>query len=84
MKIGRLGRNKKHKGISIGGEVLKWAIGHIHEISEKTGIRFITVDAYPGKVSWYESFGFVKNQHKDYGDKENVSMRYDLHNPEKE
>lgn len=46
-------------------------------------IRFITVDAYPNKVAWYESFGFVKNLHKKYDDKSNVSMRYHLHNPPK-
>ncbi len=83
IKIGRLGRDKKIKGKKIGEEILKWAIGYIQELSKRIGVRFITVDAYPNKVSWYEQFGFVKNLHRQYDKKTHVSMRYDLYNPPK-
>lgn len=81
MKIGRLGRDKKYKGV--GSFILQWAIGYIQTVSEHVGIRYITVDSYPDKIGWYKKNGFLQNQHKDYEDREHASMRYDLYNPPK-
>lgn len=83
IKLGRLGRNKKFAGQGVGSNILKWAIGYVKSLAERTGIRYITVDAYYKKVDWYQKLGFVKNLHEDYIERENVSMRYDLHNPPK-
>lgn len=83
VKIGRLGRHKKYKNIKIGGEILMWGIGYIESLSEKLGVRFVTVDAYPKLVKWYEEFGFKRNLHENYDRKINVSMRYDLYNPQR-
>ena len=81
IKIARLGRNKKYRGQKVGTNILKWAIGYILNCSQMIAIRFVTVDAYPDKVSWYEDYGFKKNEDKHYTKKtEQISMRYDLFN----
>lgn len=80
-KIARLGRDKKYKEQKVGVDILKWAIGHILEYSESVAVRFVTVDAYPNKVSWYEDFKFKRNEDKRYTKRtQHVSMRYDLFN----
>lgn len=81
VKIARIGRDKKYKEMSVGSNILKWAIGHILVCSDLMAIRFITVDSYPHRMQYYEKLGFVKNEHKTYKDRiQNVSMRYDLFN----
>ena len=83
VKIARVGRDKKYKGMKVGEKILKWAIGHILECSERVAVRFITVDSYPKRVSYYEGLGYVKNNHVKYSSNsqvQNISMRYDLFN----
>ncbi len=81
IKIARIGRDMKYRGQDIGANILKWAIGYILSCSDMIAVRFITVDAYPNKVSWYEQFGFVHNLDKKYLKYDHhVSMRYDLFN----
>lgn len=81
IKISRIGRDAKYKGQKVGEGILRWAIGYILKCSEMTAIRFVTVDAYPNKVKWYEQFGFVSNLDNRYIKKDHhVSMRYDLFN----
>lgn len=81
IKIARLGRDKKLKGEKVGTDILKWAIGYILKCSGMVAIRFVTVDAYPKRVKWYEEVGFKKNEEGHYLKKTNhVSMRYDLFN----
>ena len=83
VKIGRLGRSVNYKQCYLGKFILEWAIGHIINISKEIGVIYVTVDAYPRRVGWYEKSGFVKNLHKNYSRKEdNVSMRYCLYNLE--
>ena len=81
VKIGRLGRSINHKRRGLGEFILKWSIGHIFAMTKHTGIYFVTVDAYPSRVGWYEQFGFKKNLHDDYQNKDNVSMRLCIYNP---
>jgi len=81
IKIGRIGRHKKYNNQKIGGKILKWALGYARTLSMKTGIRYMTLDSYSDKVDMYEGFGFKKNLHKQYSEKDNVSMRFDIHNP---
>ena len=60
MKVGRFGRDRKYAGQKVGERILKWALGYIKELSQKVGMRYVTVDSYPNKVKMYESFGFRK------------------------
>lgn len=78
VKIGRIGRCRKYRGQKLGEKILDWAIGYIESISEKIGVRFITLDSYPNRVVIYEKTGFKKNLHKDYSKRKHVSMRFDL------
>ena len=81
IKISRIGRDVKYKDQKVGVDILRWAIGHILKCSENVAVRFVTVDAYPGKVRWYEQFGFSPNLDDRYTKKDHhVSMRYDLFN----
>ncbi len=81
IKIARIGRDIRYNKHGIGTNILKWAIGYILNCSEMIAVRFITVDAYPDKVKWYEQFGFVRNLDDKYTRRDNhVSMRYDLFN----
>ncbi|MBI3032574.1 GNAT family N-acetyltransferase [Candidatus Woesearchaeota archaeon] len=81
IKIARIGRDFNYNRQGIGTNILKWSIGYVLGCSEMIAVRFITVDAYPNKVKWYEQFGFVRNLDDKYTRKDNhVSMRYDLFN----
>lgn len=83
LKIGRLAvvtaRQKKCK---IGKALLQYAVGVAIRMGQDFGVgcRFVTVDAYPASVAFYEKHGFVVN--KNYVDKEkptiHPSMRYDI------
>lgn len=75
IKIGRLARSVNYPEQGLGRFILQWAIGHVLHISENVGIRFVTVDSYPERVSWYEKFGFKRNLHKMYEDSQNISLR---------
>ena len=80
MKLARFGRDKKYKGQTIGMSIIiPWVIGYVKSL-DKFSIRFITLDAYPKRVSYYEALGFVINEHKDYKRKDGhpVSTRLDL------
>jgi|SRR3989338_2917019 len=81
IKIGRLGRDINFKEQKLGEKILKWALGYARDISNRLGIRYMTLDSYPGKVEMYERFGFKRNLHDQYSEKEHVSMRFDIHNP---
>ncbi len=86
VKIGRFGVNRKyqHSGLHIGTDVLgsikKWMVDN-----NKTGCRFITVDAYLDAVPFYQKngFNFMGNNEKvRYESKSGptVSMYFDLMN----
>lgn len=80
MKLARFGRDKKYAGQAIGRNIIiPWVIGYCKSL-DKVAIRFITLDAYPKRVDYYESLGFVINEHKDYKRKDGqpISMRFDL------
>ena len=81
IKIARLARDTKYAKLGLGANILRIAIGYILECSDMVAVRFVTVDAYPDKVGFYEKFGFVRNEDRHYTKKEfHVSMRYDLFN----
>ena len=80
IKIGRLGIGKQWQNQGLGSFVLKYALGLILEISNHdVACRFVTVDAYHQRVSWYLRHGFLVNEHYS-GKREHISMRFDLLN----
>ena len=83
VKLARLAMDKNYQKQGVGTNILKWCIGYTLECSDRIAIRFITVDAYPEKVNFYQKFNFIVNQNKHYTKKDyQVSMRYDLLNKE--
>ncbi|MBQ6063057.1 MAG: GNAT family N-acetyltransferase [Prevotella sp.] len=58
VKIGRLGVDGSMKGKSLGTYILKF-IKYFFTIDNKTGCRFITVDAYAAAIPFYVKNGFV-------------------------
>lgn len=84
VKIGRLGVNKKFQncGMNFGTHIIdyikKWMI-----TSNKTGCRFITVDAYHDAVPFYLKNGFSfmgkdeENRYRNAND-DSIAMYFDL------
>ena len=63
-KIGRLGVSESLKGMNIGSMLLKFI--KLYFITDnKTGCRFITVDAYAAAIPFYLSNGFVPLNEED-------------------
>lgn len=58
VKIGRLGVDMTMKGLGVGSILLDF-IKNYFVINNKTGCRFITVDAYAAAVPFYIKNGFV-------------------------
>lgn len=76
VKIGRLGVSKRYAGQSIGTMILmqlKMVFSHLN----RSGCRFITVDAYANAVSFYQKCGFNFISDLDVHD-ETRSMYFDL------
>jgi GNAT superfamily N-acetyltransferase len=81
LKIGRLASvSDLQRGSGVGKSLVKYAIGVAFRLNEelRTGCRFLTVDAYPRSISFYEHVGFQKSQHKSYKNRENPAMYYDI------
>ena len=81
LKIGRLAvATARQKQCGIGKALLQYAVGLAIRIGSESGVgcRFVTVDAYPASIGFYERHGFVFN--KNYAEKEQThpSMRYDI------
>ena len=85
IKIARLGRNKKFEKLGLG----KFLVGYVKQLAYDLlsegvlGVRFLTVDAYPNKVGYYQdSFGFIMNEpDKKIKEGRPVSMRLDILTP---
>jgi len=62
LKIARLGIDKdfQHKGL--GTFMVNYAINIALNIRSFMGVKFLTVDCYQHRVSYYESLGFVINK----------------------
>lgn len=80
MKVGRLGVVQNLQKGGVGTALLKYAIGIAVRMNTElnVGCRFITVDAYPRSISWYEDRGFKFNKHYKDPSKTHPSMRYDI------
>lgn len=64
VKIGRLGVSETLKGMQIGSTLLDF-IKRYFTIDNKTGCRFITVDAYAAAIPFYLRNGFVHLNEED-------------------
>lgn len=78
IKIARLAVAMDMEKCGLGSFILNWAVGFVLE-NIKVGCRFITVDAYPYRVEWYQNRGFVRNIGNKYKSRQNMSLRFDLY-----
>lgn len=76
VKIGRFAVSKHYEHLGIGSEILNF-IKLFFTKSNKTGCRFITLDAYSEVVSFYQKNGFDFFTQKDEKDKTRL-MFFDL------
>lgn len=76
MKIGRLGVANSYKGTGIGTIILDY-IKELFIANNRTGCRYITVDAYGASLGFYEKNGFRYLTTKDK-DSDTRSMYFDL------
>ncbi len=76
VKIGRLGVSLSMKGLSLGSSLLNF-IKMYFLIDNKTGCRFVTVDAYAAAVPFYQKNGFVPLNDDDLNDPTRL-LYYDL------
>ena len=77
VKIGRLAVGKDFQGQGLGGYVLSF-IEKMLLTENRTGCRFITVDAYNDAVGFYEKCGYSLNTSGDDPDGMTKSMYYNL------
>ena len=77
VKIGRLGISKQLQGLGIGTHIIDFIKLYFLE-DNKTGCRFITVDAYNAAVPFYEKNGFRFLQQREYSPTQ--LMYFDLMN----
>ncbi|SRR6266566_4057923 len=80
LKIGRLAVHRDFKGQDIGTALIKYSIGVAFRMNDdlNVGCRFLTVDAYPGSIRFYEKVGFKRSLHKTYKKRKNPTMHYDI------
>ncbi|WP_027365927.1 hypothetical protein [Desulfotruncus alcoholivorax] len=82
IKVARLGRSAKYRNLKFGKFLVEYVKSLAYELNEETvGVRFLTLDAYPQKVSYYqEELGFVVNKkgRRPKDEKSPISMRADI------
>jgi len=78
VKIGRFGVSKEYQRQNVGGQMMDF-IKKFFTMENKTGCRFLTVDAYnkPDVLGFYSKNEFVFLTEKD-AHKQTRTMRYDL------
>jgi len=55
LQISFIGVDKDYKSKGIGEHLIK----HVLHIAKQVGFRYVTLDSYPGKATWYAGFGFL-------------------------
>ncbi|KKM08722.1 hypothetical protein SY88_21610 [Clostridiales bacterium PH28_bin88] len=82
IKIARLGRSTKHKGLGLGRFLIDYVKDIADDLTTSTlGIRFLTLDSYPDRVEYYRNLGFLENEAYKRRT-ETVSMRADIFDEE--
>jgi GNAT superfamily N-acetyltransferase len=61
LKLGQLGVNTRFQGRGIGSEVVGFMIELAYEVGDRVACRYLTLDAHPDVVGWYEKQGFRRN-----------------------
>lgn len=81
LKVARLGVSESfrasHRGV--GEALMQFAFATGLTLSAQVGCRLLTLDAYAQSLAFYERLGFVRNRAREYRDRQNPSMRLDLH-----
>ena len=78
VKICRLGTDISTKGCGLGSELLYFIKSYFIE-NNKTGCRFVTVDAYAAAVPFYLKNGFILLTENDRNDPTRL-LYFDLRN----
>ena len=77
VKIGRLGVNKKHQNEHLGRLIVNF-VKDTFITNNRTGCCFVTVDALPSAVNFYEQNGFHLLRKSDRDNAETVPMYFNL------
>lgn len=90
LKLGQLGVDRRFQGLGIGREVVGYTVELAREVGQRVACRYLTLDAQPDLVGWYEALGFVRNRvrqeeriadairHRRDPERVPVSMRFDM------
>lgn len=62
IKIARLAVSVNYRGHRFGKMLLDYAAYICEQINEQSGVAFITLDCYEHRLSYYQQYGFEKNQ----------------------
>ena len=62
LKLAQLGVHHEFQGRGIGAVAVGDVIALALELSQQTGCRYVTVDAKPELVGWYQELGFKINK----------------------
>lgn len=93
LKLAQLGVDQRFRGRGFGKFLVGYTIETARAFGQNVGCRYVTLDAQPDLVAWYERQGFVRNklmqderqdEAKRHGrppERIAVSMRFDLREP---
>lgn len=62
LKIARLAIDKNYQNQGFGSTLIEFAIGMASQIRDFIGMKFLTVDCYEHRLSYYKNKGFVCNK----------------------
>lgn len=77
LKIGRLAVSNSYKGNGVGGAILDFLKLYAFKENDKSGCKFLTVDAYAASIEFYLKNGFQFMTENDKN-KHTRQMYYDL------
>jgi GNAT superfamily N-acetyltransferase len=90
VKLGQLGVDQRFQGGGLGTEIVVFGMSLAKSVGRRLACRYLTLDAQPDLVGWYEARGFVRNHLRQAERLEDalrhgrdpahtpVSMRFDL------
>jgi len=62
LKLAQLGVNRSFQGVGIGQAVVSAVNNLAREVGDRVACRYVTLDAQPDLVAWYEGQGFVRDR----------------------
>jgi ribosomal protein S18 acetylase RimI-like enzyme len=77
LKVAQLGVHRAFQGMGLGRLVVADMIAFAQEQAENVGCRYLSLDAQPDLVGWYEAQGFKRNKLMERAS-HSVSMRFDI------